>query len=344
MKGFSLTPEQIQELRSAHKSALKSNEKLAYKINAVILLGSGWTLEEVAEALLLDDETLRTYVKNYLADGISALMKNNYKGSEPKLSEEQTEKLCIELDAQIYPTTQSIAEYIHFTFGIQYSLSGLTDLLRRLDYVYKKPKLVPGNPDIAAQDIFLAQYNEFMQNKKEDEAVFFVDGVHPTHNTLASFGWIKKGREAELQSNSGRSRLNIHGAMNAETFETTIISSENNINTDSTISLFEYLLVLYPLASMIYIILDNAKYHFSKEVQEWVKNNPRIKLIPLPSYSPELNLIERLWRVFKKNILYNKYYKTFDEFKKVCDGFFKNQHKYSDQIASIMGDGLAALA
>lgn len=343
MKGFLLSSRQIQELRVAHKSALKNKDgKLAYKINAVILLGSEWTIEEVAEALLLDDETLRSYVKNYLTGGVSALMKNNYKGSEPKLSEDQIQKLCAELDENIYPTTYAIAHYIKMQFGIKYTISGLTDFLKRLNFVYKKPKLVPGNADPEAQEIFVEQFTKFMKNKRETDAVFFIDAVHPTHNTMAAYGWMRKGKETELMSNTGRSRLNIHGAMNAETYETTIISSKENINAESTINLFEYLIVLYPLATNIYVILDNAKYHFSNEIKEWVKNS-KIKLVFLPSYSPELNLIERLWRVFKKNVLYNRYYKTFEEFKNACLGFFGNQKRHYDEICSIMGDGLEAL-
>jgi len=344
MKEFSLSSEEIQELRYAHKSALKNKDgKLAYKINAVILLGSDWTIEEVSEALLFDDETLRSYVKNYLFGGISELIKNNHKGSKPKLSEDEIQKLCAELDENIYPTTHAIANYIKINFGIEYTISGLTDLLKRLNYVYKKPKLIPGNADPEMQEFFINEFTKFMENKKETDAVFFIDAVHPTHNTMATYGWMKKGIQTELQSNSGRSRLNIHGAMNAETYETTIVSSENNINTDSTISLFEYLIILYPLATTIYVILDNAKYHYSNEVKEWVKNS-KIKLIFLPVYSPELNLIERLWRVFKKNVLYNRYYKTFKEFKNACIDFFVNQKNHHDEILSIMGDGLSALA
>jgi len=112
-------------------------------------------------------------------------------------------------------------------FNIEYSISGMTALLRRMGYVYKKPKLMPGNSDSEAQEYFLKEFLKFMQNKKKNEAVFFVDAVHPTWNSMAAYGWIKKGTIRELKSNSGRGRLNIHGAMNAETFETTVITSDS---------------------------------------------------------------------------------------------------------------------
>lgn len=343
MKGFQLTAEEIQELRAAHKGALNRKDgKAAYKINSVILLGSDWSIEEVAEALLLDNETLRSYVKKYKEGGFKALIETFHIGGFSKLSSEQVSQLCEEINKKIYVSTKDICFYVQQQFDITYTISGMTDLLHRLDYVYKKPKLVPAKPDLEAQEIFLQQFNEFMKNKNENELVVFVDAIHPVHNTVASHGWIRKGKQKELESNSGRSRLNIHGAMNAETFETTIIASEDSINTESTILLFEQLENFYPLATFIYVILDNAKYHFSYEVQEWIKNS-RIRLAFLPAYSPELNLIERLWKVFTKHILRNKYYVTFDNFKKACFGFFKNQNKYRDEIESIMGAGLEGL-
>lgn len=340
MKGFHLTPENIQELRAAHRSC--KFKKDAYKINAVILLGEGWTVEEVSDALLLNEDTLMTYVKKYKQSGIQSLLKTFHQGSQKKLSDKQIETLRIELDTTIHLTTASICTFVKNTFGITYSVGGMTDLLKNLGYVYKKPTCVPADPDIHAQELFLKYYNDFMENKPANEAVFFVDAVHPVHNSMAAYGWIKKGATQELKSNSGRGRLNIHGAMNAKTLETTVITSEDNVNTESTIQLFEYLLALYPFASVIHIVLDNAKYHYSQAVQDYVKNS-RINLVFQPSYSPELNLIERLWRLFKKNVLYNQYYATFDEFKKSCLSFFKNQADHYDEIESIMGDGLATL-
>lgn len=335
MKGFDLSTDELIRLRKAHKS--EHYKRSAYKINCVILLGSGWTLEEVRDALLLDEETLRSYVKKYQEGGLPALLKVEYKGSEPQLSVAEIKQLCIVLDTQIFLTTQSIIDYVEKKFWIKYTQSGMRDLLHRLDYVYKKPKLVPANTDIEAQEIFAQQYEEFIENKPENVEVLFMDAVHPQHNTMAAYGWIKRGEERKIPTSSGRDRLNLHGAMNAETFELTVIESET-VNEDSTIQLFEMLENKYALAATIFVILDNAKYHYSGKVKEFLATS-RIKLIFLPSYSPNLNLIERLWKFFKKKVLYNTYYEKLGDFRKACINFFRNIESYHDELIPLMGGG-----
>jgi transposase len=334
MKGFTLSSKELEILRSAHRDAKRTNANAAYKINAVILLGSGWTLKKVKNALLLDDETLRSYVNKYRDGGINSLLATNHKGRESLLSESQEDLLHIELDANIHLTSQSVIEYVNNEFDIKYSISGMRDLLHRLGYEYKKPKLVPGNPSIDEQEEFVTYYENFMRDKPLDSEVLFVDAVHPEHNTMAAYGWIKRGRTKELKTNSGRQRLNLHGAINAETHEVTVIESET-VNKDSTLELLEILDQKYSYASMIYIILDNARYHYSKEVKDWL-NGKKIKLVFLPAYSPNLNLIERLWKFFKKNVLYNKYYKDVKEFRQACIDFFSNITQYSDDVTKFM--------
>lgn len=340
MKGFQLTSQQQQELRAALRAARNSNQaKASVKINALLLLGTGMSLEEVSDVLFLDEDTLSGYVKRYQSGDLKSALKTAHKGSNGNLSKQQTDTLIEELDSRIYLTTLAVCSYVEDSFGIKYSVSGMTELLKRLGFTYKKPVLKPGNPDPDKQEEFLQRFLAFMQNKAEKEAVFFVDAVHPAHNSMPAYGWMKKGEKTELKTNSGRQRLNIHGAMNAETYEVIPLISESTVNSESTIQLLEYLEKLYPLATVIYVILDNAKYHYSKVVKEWEKTS-RVKLVPLPSYSPELNLIERLWRVFKKKVLYNKYFEGFEEFKQACIDFFNNQDAHYDDISSIMGSGL----
>lgn len=297
MKGFNLSNDQLQELRLAHREAKRSNANAAYKINAVILLGTGWNLKQTEEALLLDDETLRSYVEKYRLGGVKELILTKYRGMQPRVSEKQIELLREELETNIHLTTESVIEFVQTTFNIDYTPSGMRDLLHRIGYEYKKPKLVPGNPDIEAQEIFAEQYEEFMQHKSADIDVFFVDAVHPEHNATAAYGWIKKGQKRKVKTNSGRQRLNLHGAINADTYEVTLVESET-VDTDSTVKLIETLDQRYPLSKEIILILDNARYHYSKEVQRNLEDHPRVRLIFLPPYSPNLNLIERLWLFF----------------------------------------------
>jgi transposase len=87
MKNFELSPEEIKKLRFAHR--LEKRKSKAYRINAVILLGTGWTVKQVAEALLLDEDTLSNYIKKYKEGGFSNLLKTLHQGSKPLLNQAQ---------------------------------------------------------------------------------------------------------------------------------------------------------------------------------------------------------------------------------------------------------------
>ena len=115
-----------------------------------------------------------------------------------------------------------------------------------------------------------------------------------------------------MNSNRGRERVNINGVVDIDTLET-VTDFTDGINSQSTMRLFEKLELKHPNAKVIHVIVDNATYYKSRLVKEWLKTS-KIVIRFLPGYLPNLNLIERLWKFFKKKILYNKYYETFDEF------------------------------
>ena len=106
----------------------------------------------------------------------------------------------------------------------------------------------------------------------------------------------------------------------------------------ATLLLLETLENKYPAAKEIVVILDNAPYHYSKEVREWVEGR-RIRLVFLPTYSPQLNLIERVWKFFKKKVLYNKYYKDLKEFRSASIDFFRNIGQYDEELTSLLDGG-----
>ncbi len=93
----------------------------------------------------------------------------------------------------------------------------------------------------------------------------------------------------------------------------------------------------YDKANNIYIIADNARYYHAKLVTQYLETS-RMHIEFLPSYSPNLNLIERLWMFFYKKTLYNKYYETYEEFKDKCLGFFEDIGKYKGELRTLLTD------
>ena len=262
-----------------------------------------------------------------------------FRGSSCALDEEQLAILDVHLQEHLYLTAKAVAHWVEKTFGVSYTESGMTALLHRLGYVYKKPKLVPGKADPQAQEAFLAEYEQIKRDKGEADPVYFVDAVHPQHNPVIACGWIKRGEEREVRSNTGRRRVNINGAIDLERLEP-VVRFDETINTDSTIALFQQLEELNLAATWIYVICDNARYYRSKAVKEYLKDS-RIKPVFLPPYAPNLNLIERLWKFFKKKVLYNRYYETFEEFKAACEIFFANPRKYHRELRSLLTENFA---
>ena len=161
---------------------------------------------------------------------------------------------------------------------------------------------------------------EYLENEMEPRlaeaqagkrAVFFVDAAH---FVLAAFlGFLWSVRRIFIQAPSGRQRFNVLGALNAITHEMITITNDTYITAESVCALLEKLAALH-LGIPITIFLDNARYQRCTLVMEKAKSL-QIELCFLPSYSPNLNLIERVWKFVKKKCLYSKYYAEFPAFK-----------------------------
>jgi transposase len=166
--------------------------------------------------------------------------------------------------------------------------------------------------------------------------LYFTDATHPTHNSTPAYGWIRRGAEKELVANSGRQRLNLHGALNAETRGVITLRAES-INAVATVSLFELIDQAHPSANTIYVIADNAGYYHADAVKKYLASGrSRIQLWFLPPYSPNLNLIERLWKFFRKKVMNNRYYATFREFSEEVLLFFECLSEYADELRTLL--------
>ena len=332
MHDFSLTSKQLSELRLAHGN--ESYKYAADRIKAVYSLGMGYSVSDVASILMLSDETIRNYMKSYQAGGLSALVQNRHQGRACFLNDAELMDLSHHLENHTYLDVESIACYVSRTFNINYSMSGLTQLLHRLGFVYKKAKAIPSKADSNEQQAYLEALLNLLKNKDKKGPHYFVDGVHPQHNTAPAYGWIKQGKEAVIKTNTGRRRINLNGALNADTLSV-VVRSDASINAQSTIELFKQLESKHTDANTIYVTLDNARYYRSRLVQSYLEDS-KIQCLFLPPYSPNLNLIERLWKYMKKVVLRNRYYEKFEDFREAIFHFFSHIKSHQHKLSTLL--------
>jgi len=306
--------ERIQ-LKAQHKR--ERDGKVRDRIKAVLLYDKGWSIGTIAEALFLSEDAIREHITEYKD---SKKLKPENGGSTEKLSIEQSVQLEKHLHSHTYLYVKDIIVYVQSTWSITYSVPGMHNWLQRHDFSYKKPALVPGKANEQQQRAWLEEYEKLKQSLPPNETICFIDGVHPTHNVQPAYGWIQKGVRKEIPANSGRSRINISGAVDVIN-QKVLVQEDQMLNAEATISFFRKIEEAYPEKNKIHVFCDNARYYRNKTVAEYLMTS-KVRLHFLPPYSPNLNPIERLWKWMKERVVYNTYYQEFEDFKSAVFGFF----------------------
>jgi len=286
MKEF-LTTEQREEL--LHELKVERHAKYSDRLKVILLLDKGWTYEKIAEALFLDEGTIRNYRKRYVECGVFGLVTDTYSGKRSRLSDKDKELLSQHLRSHIFMEAKEVAVYIQKKFDVKYSVSGVTALLHSMGFTYKKAKGVPGKADAEKQELFILEY---MKIKSQSEGkIYFADSTHPQHNPVISYGWIKKGEDFEIPCNSGKYHLNINGAIDIENLDM-VTRTCDWVNADSICDLLKALKSKNPTGEVIHLIMDSARYNRSAKVKA-IGSELGIVLVYLPPYSPNLNPIDR---------------------------------------------------
>jgi transposase len=163
--------------------------------------------------------------------------------------------------------------------------------------------------------------------------VFFVDAAHFVFGSflccLWSFGRIF------VRAASGRQRFNLLGAWNAITRQLVAVTNTTVVNTETMCDLLRKI-AAQGLTGPVTLVLDNARYQRNAVVQG-VAESLGIELLFLPSYSPNLNLIERLWRFIKRRALYGRYHPTFADFRAAIEEILADlSTKHAPALATLM--------
>lgn len=329
-----LTTEEKYELKRRHRKTKDRQD--ADKIKAVLMFSDGYTASEIAGILLLDDDTIRAWIGSYeRAKTTDSWLEKNYLAYQGRLSKKEEAKVEAYVIENVVSDSKKVKEFVWESFAKKYSLSGTTKLLKRLGFVYKKTTLVPSKYDAVRQVQFKTAYEVLEQTLGDNELILFVDGVHPQHNTTCTSAWIKKGETKEIKSNTGRKRVNWNGAYDPLS-QDILLHESDTINADTVLEMLKKIEDAYPEKEKIHIILDNASYYRNAKVTTYLKTST-IEFRFLPPYSPNLNLIERLWKFMRKKVINDKYYEKFKEFREALMEFSEGLGEQRAEVKQFIG-------
>jgi transposase len=330
---MNLSQEEIQRLsyERFHYPCVKTQKKL----HAVYLKAfCGYSNPVIGKILSIHYNTVARYIKTYREKGIEGLYSNHYQGKESQL--EVYKALIIE-DFNKNPVCSiaQAAARIKALTGIERKPTQVRAFMRRHGFKYRKLAAVPGKLNPEKQKQFLEETLEpaIEKAQKGEVELLFCDAAHFTLSAFLCMVWSQV--RTFLRTSHGRNRINVLGAINAITKEVITLINTTYITAETIMDFLCQLKEKYS-DKPIFLVLDNAKYQHCRAVMEKA-DELGITLLFLPPYSPNLNIIERLWKFTKKQILYAKYYDTPDKFHDAVKDFFDTVNdKCYDNLVKLM--------
>jgi len=336
-----ITNEQEKELEKKLKDSQKTGKiRESKQIMALLAVGKGVEIKEAAKVLELTEEIINKYIKNYLVRGIESIKKGKSSGRLGKLSKKQKEELAEILEKGPSEVGFSsgcwrspmIVELVRKKYGVKYSVFYIAELLKNMGFTFQKARFVSDHLDEDKRKEWLAEtwpkaFN--LARKKGAYLLFGDEASFPQWGSL-SYTWSRKGKQPVVKTSGTRKNVRVFGLIDFFTGRFFYQSTTLHFNSDTYQAFLTE--VLNCTSKHIILIQDGAKYHTSKQLKDFFEiNKSRLTVFQLPSYSPDFNPIEKLWKNLKKSHIHLHHFPTFDSLQsKVSEALFDfSNHPFS---------------
>ena len=288
----------------------------------------------IGELIGLNRDSVGDWIMRYQQKGFDSICQFNY-GTNKSALDNYRESILQSFTQRPPMTTNEAKARIEELTGISRSPSQVRTFMKRHGLRYLQTGHIPAKADTAKQQQWVKEKLEpaIEEAQKGECHLLFMDAAHFILEPFICALWCVA--RLFVKASSGRNRINVLGVVNALTKEVITISNTTYITAQTIVDFLKQLKKHYgdkPLK----IVLDNARYQHCKLVED-VAKQLNITLLFLPSYSPNLNIIERLWKFTKKKILYAKYYETPIIFHQAITGFFQTiNQKYNADLNKLL--------
>src|SRR3982751_4924731 len=337
MKTIQLTPRQRKDISERRRNA--QDRRIFQRLSAVLWIDEGRSREVVADLLGVSTRQVGQWLRIFRNKGPDELCTLHYRGDPGRLRPAQVERLRQELARGAFHNAEQVRTWIEETVGVAYSVTGVKDLLRRIGASYHKVSGFFWKADVDEQREWVRKYRRQRRGAGPSARGYFVDACHPVWGVELLYScWLLVGQRFYVGVGNGRKRLNILGAYSPDDHDYVDLRlTKENITGEQFVKLLEAMRAKHPDTEKFILYLDNARYYSKPVVQEWLAAQREFHLVFLPAYSPNLNLIERLWKFLRKEAL-NRWHETFEE---MAASVLDHLEAYRDELATLMTERFA---
>ena len=306
------------------------------RLHAVYMkAASGWSDKEIGRAVDACRNSVARWLDMYESGGFDALCRVGYGANRSEMdgySVSIADSFCAEPPVSIAEAVSRI----EWLTGIRRSPTRVREFMKRHGFRYLKLGHIPAKADAARQRTWVEEamgpvIKEALDGKCH---LLYLDAAHFVLGAFLCSVWCAV--RLFIQSAAGRNRINVLGAVNAVTKEVTTLINQTYIDAETIVRFLNDVKDSYSDLP-VHIVLDNARYQHCALVKD-AAQNLGITLLFLPPYSPNLNIIERLWKFTKKKVLHGKYYETPAKFHTAITQFFQStlNQNHTDELKSLL--------
>jgi transposase len=327
-----------KDLVRAHDQAcIRGDIRVVKRAAALLAVAHGETYQTISETLRVDRESIRLWVNAFLLKKLDSLKYKKSPGRPPKLTKSQRDTL-----AQFIEDGPEQAgfpgAFIQEKFGVFYSVHYLSQLLKNMGFSYQKARFVSGHLNPEKRSEWRAQtWPQILRLARDKGAsiLFGDEASFPQWGTL-TYTWARRGVQPTVETSGKRKGYKIFGLIDYATGRLFSKAQEGRFNSLSYAAFLRE--VLAQTNQHLILIQDGARYHTSKAMQQFfAEHSDRLTVYQLPSYSPDYNPIEKLWKKIKQTHTHLHYFPTFDALKDKVDEALTYFDHTPEEVLSLCG-------
>ena len=354
MLRIKFSKETVERLERELEVAEKLNNLRLYKmVMSLLLIHEGKSASEIGKQLNQAVRTIYDWFSKFIVRRFAWLFGHHYqgRGRKPRLNDKQKKELyeCVAAgpeasgyDRAIWNSAMIVIE-IEKRFNVTYSPRYVCELLKKMGLTYQKAKFIPGKVGDEDWEAKRAEWEDkiwpgiLAKAKAIGAVILFGDEVSFAQWGSLGRTWAPKGQQPTVKTSGKRKGLKIFGVIEFKSGGFIYDECEGKFNGQSYIEFLEHVLGNY--SCPVILIEDGAPYHRSAAVTEFKQGKEaenRLHTYRLPSYSPDKNPIEKLWKKTKADATHCKYFPTFDDLRNAVVKAFNKYLQDAMEIISVM--------